>query len=235
MLELKNVRAAYGPVTALHNISISVPEKSIVTLLGANGAGKSTTLRVISWLLKPLAGEVRLEGREIGGHSPDSIVKRRVAHVPEGRQIFATLTVDENLQLGAYTRKDKPAIKADIEKVYGYFPRLAERRHQVAGTLSGGEQQMLAIGRALMTAPKLLLLDEPSLGLAPLVVRDIFQIIKHINAEDGVTILLVEQDAKIALSVANYGYVLETGRVVVAEPAATLSTNETVRKSYLGY
>lgn len=235
MLELTNVRAAYGPVTALHDISITVPEKSIVTLLGANGAGKSTTLRVISGLLRPLAGAIKLEGREIGGKAPDWVVRQRVAHVPEGRQIFATLTVDENLHLGAYTRSEKPAIKADIERVYEYFPRLKERRGQVAGTMSGGEQQMLAIGRALMARPRLLLLDEPSLGLAPLVVRDIFKIIKTINEEDGVTILLVEQDAKIALSVASYGYVLETGRVVVAEQADKLATNETVRRSYLGY
>lgn len=235
MLEVKNIRAAYGPVLALHDISISVPGRSIVTLLGANGAGKSTTLRVISGLLRPLSGSVLLDGAPIEGRAADWVVSQRVAHVPEGRQIFATLTVDENLQLGAYSRRDKESIRADLSRVYGYFPRLHERRKQVAGTLSGGEQQMLAIGRALMARPRLLLLDEPSLGLAPLVVRDIFRIVRTINEEDKVTILLVEQDARVALSVAHYGYVLETGRVVVAQPADQLRTNETIRKSYLGY
>ncbi|KAA0228827.1 ABC transporter ATP-binding protein [bacterium] len=235
MLEVKNIRAAYGPVTALHDISLSVPQGQIVTVLGANGAGKSTTLRVISGLLRPSAGTVLFEGRPIHGKPADWIVRQRICHVPEGRQIFATLTVEANLSLGAYTRRDKPGIKADLQRVFDYFPRLAERRNQVAGTLSGGEQQMLAIGRALMARPRLLLLDEPSLGLAPLVVRDIFKIIRTINEEDRVTILLIEQDAKLALSVASYGYVLETGRVVVNEPAADLARNETVRKSYLGY
>lgn len=235
MLEVKNIRAAYGPVAALHDISLSVPAGQIVTVLGANGAGKSTTLRVISGLLRPQAGSVLFEGEPIHGRPPDWIVRQRIGHVPEGRQIFATLTVESNLNLGAYTRKDKSGIRADLGRVFDYFPRLAERRNQVAGTLSGGEQQMLAIGRALMTRPRLLLLDEPSLGLAPLIVRDIFQIIRAINEEDGVTILLIEQDAKLALSVASYGYVLETGRVVVHEPAAELARNETVRKSYLGY
>jgi len=235
VLELRNVRAAYGPVVALHDISVSVPHGAIVTLLGANGAGKSTTLRVVSGLLKPAAGLVRFEDSDISGQAPDRIVRQGISHVPEGRQIFATLTVDENLRLGAYTRSERPAVRRDLDRVYGYFPRLAERSGQVAGTLSGGEQQMLAIGRALMARPRLLLLDEPSLGLAPLVVRDIFQIIRTINQEDGVTILLVEQDAKLALSVASYGYVLETGRVAVHQPANDLARNETVRRSYLGY
>jgi branched-chain amino acid transport system ATP-binding protein len=235
MLEVKNIRAAYGPVTALHDISLSVPDGAIVTLLGANGAGKSTTLRVISGLLKPISGQVLFEGKPIQGRPPEWVVNQRIGHVPEGRQIFATLSVQENLHLGAYTRSDKKGIAEDIERVFDYFPRLKERRHQVAGTLSGGEQQMLAIGRSLMARPRLLLLDEPSLGLAPLVVRDIFRIIRTVNEEDKVTILLVEQDAKLALSLASYGYVLETGRVAVAEPAAQLARNETVRKSYLGY
>lgn len=235
MLEVKGIRAAYGPVVALHDISISVPDGAIVTLLGANGAGKSTTLRTVTGLLRPLAGSVQLDGVEIGGTSPDSIVRRGVAHVPEGRQIFATLTVEENLALGAYSRSDKPGIAADTQRVFEYFPRLSERRRQVAGTLSGGEQQMLAIGRALMLRPRMLCLDEPSLGLAPLIVRDIFRIIETINKEQGVTVLLVEQDAKIALSIASYGYVLETGRIVVAETADKLVANPTVRQSYLGY
>jgi len=235
MLKLRNIRASYGPVLALHDVSVDVPDGSIVTLLGANGAGKSTTLRVISGLLQPVSGSVVFEGRQIQGQSPDWIVNQRICHVPEGRQIFATLTVEANLNLGAYTRSDKGNIKSDMGRVYDYFPRLKERRAQVAGTLSGGEQQMLAIGRALMGRPKLLLLDEPSLGLAPLIVRDIFGIIRTINEEEKVTILLVEQDASLALSVASFGYVLETGRVVVAEPSEKLATNETVRKSYLGY
>ncbi len=236
MLELRNIRAAYGPVLALHDISLEVAKGSIVTLLGANGAGKSTTLRVISGLLHPQSGSVIFEGRRIEGRPADWIVNQRICHVPEGRQIFATLTVEANLDLGAYTRTDsKSVIKSDMQRIYEYFPRLKERRGQVAGTLSGGEQQMLAIGRALMGRPKLLLLDEPSLGLAPLVVRDIFRIIRTINEEEKVTILLVEQDASLALSVASFGYVLETGRVVVAEPSEKLATNETVRKSYLGY
>ena len=235
MLEVRNVRAAYGPVVALHNISLSVAEGSIVTLLGANGAGKSTTLRVISGLLKPLTGSVTFQGKSIIGASPDSLVNLGICHVPEGRQIFTTLTVDENLQLGAYARKDRKAIAPDYEKVYDYFPRLRERRKQVAGTLSGGEQQMLAIGRSLMGRPRLLLLDEPSLGLAPLLVKDIFRIIGAINREQGVTILLVEQDARIALSIASYGYVLETGNVAIEESAAALQSNESIRRSYLGY
>ncbi len=235
MLELRNIRASYGPVTALHDVSLDVAAGTIVTLLGANGAGKSTTLRVISGLLKPLSGSVRYDGHSLAGKTPDWIVNQRLSHVPEGRQIFATLTVTENLKLGAYTRSDRKAIESDMGRVYEYFPRLAERRRQVAGTLSGGEQQMLAIGRALMARPRLLLLDEPSLGLAPLVVRDIFKIIRTINEQDHVTILLVEQDARIALSVASFGYVLETGRIVVAEPSDRLAANDTIRKSYLGY
>ncbi|MCC6382949.1 MAG: ABC transporter ATP-binding protein [Dehalococcoidia bacterium] len=235
MLEVRSVRAAYGPVVALREISIRVPERSIVTLLGANGAGKSTTLRVISGLMRPAAGAVIFDGLPIGGRPADWVVRQRIAHVPEGRQIFATLTVEENLRLGAYTRDDRAGIQDDMTRVFAYFPRLKERRRQVAGTLSGGEQQMLAMGRALMTRPRLLLLDEPSLGLAPLIVKDIFRIIQAVNEEDGVTILLVEQDARVALSVASYGYVLETGRVAVHATAAELKANETVRRSYLGY
>lgn len=235
MLEVTGIRAAYGPVVALHDISIKVPGRAIVTLLGANGAGKSTTLRTITGLLKPLSGSIRYNGQELAGKPPDWIVRQRIAHVPEGRQIFATLSVEENLALGAYSRSDTDGISADTKRVFEYFPRLFERRRQVAGTLSGGEQQMLAIGRALMLRPQLLCLDEPSLGLAPLVVRDIFHIIRTINEEDGVTILLVEQNAKIALSISSFGYVIETGRIVVAEPADRLVANEAVRRSYLGY
>jgi len=235
MLKVRDLRAAYGPILALEGISIDVPEGSIVTLLGSNGAGKTTTLKVISGLLRPLAGSIEFMGRPIHRRSPESIVSMGISHVPEGRQLFVELSVMENLRLGAYTRNDKAAIKTDIERVMGYFPILRERREQKAGSLSGGEQQQLAIARALMSRPRLLLLDEPSLGLAPLVVRGIFQIIKTINREEGVTILLVEQDATLALNAAAYGYVLETGRVVIADESARLREDENVRRSYLGY
>jgi branched-chain amino acid transport system ATP-binding protein len=235
MLEIRDLVATYGPITALRGVSLRVPEGRIVTILGANGAGKSTTLRAVAGLIRPAGGVIELNGHRIDRAAPESIVKRGIALVPEGRQLFTGLTVDQNLRMGAYTRRDRQAIKRDMEKVYEYFPRLRERASQQAATLSGGEQQMLAIGRALMTRPRLLLLDEPSLGLAPLVVRDIFKIVQAINQEEGTTVVLVEQNAALSLSVADYGYVLETGSVVIEAPGAELQENEAVRKAYLGY
>lgn len=234
MLRLEGISAGYGRIQVLHNVSLEVPAGSIVALLGANGAGKTTTLRVISGLIRPLSGAVYLDDRRVDGLPPEAIVRLGVAHVPEGRQVFAELTVGENLILGAYCRRDRRNVPADLERVFGLFPVLRERRKQLAGTLSGGEQQMLAIGRALMARPRLLLLDEPSLGLAPMVVREIFRTIRQINA-DGTTVLLVEQDANRALHVAHMAYVLQTGQVVLAGPAAELRRNEAIRKSYLGY
>jgi branched-chain amino acid transport system ATP-binding protein len=235
MLAVKSVHASYGPVAALHDISIEVPEGQIVALLGSNGAGKTSTLRVVSGLLRPSGGSVHFLGRRIDRRSPEAIVSLGISHVPEGRQLFTELTVYENLMLGAYTRRDKQQIKGDLDRVYGYFPILAQRRTQPAGSLSGGEQQQLAIARALMSRPRLLLLDEPSLGLAPLIVREIFEIIKTINREQRVTILLVEQDASLALAVAQHGYVLETGRVVISESSERLREDENIRRAYLGY
>jgi len=234
LLRLERVSAAYGRIQALRDVSLEVPAGSVVALLGANGAGKTTTLRVISGLLRPTAGAVYFDGRRIDRLPPEAIVRLGVAHVPEGRQVFADLTVGENLILGAYARRDRRNISADLERVFNLFPVLRERRKQLAGTLSGGEQQMLAIGRALMARPRLLLLDEPSLGLAPMVVREIFRTIRRINA-DGTTVLLVEQDANRALQVAHTAYVLRTGQVVLAGPAAELRRNEALRRSYLGY
>jgi branched-chain amino acid transport system ATP-binding protein len=235
MLRLNNVRAGYGPVVALHDISIEVPAGGIVTLLGANGAGKSSTLRVISGLLRPSAGSVEFLGRRIDRLPPEKIVSLGISHVPEGRQLFTDLTVMENLRLGAYVRRDRNGIEEDIEAMFRYFPILGERREQHAGSLSGGEQQMLAIARGLMSRPKLLLLDEPSLGLAPLVVAEIFRILRRINQEEGVTVLLVEQNAASALEFASYGYVLETGRIVIGNTSEALRQDEAVRRSYLGY
>ena len=234
MLRVSDVSASYGPIQALRGVSLEVSEGQIVALLGANGAGKSSTLKVISGILRPSGGSVEFLGQRIHRRSPESIVSLGISHVPEGRELFAELTVEENLRLGAYTRRDS-AIKGDIQRIFTYFPLLAEREKQPAGSLSGGEQQMLAIGRGLMARPKLLLLDEPSLGLAPTVVQEIFQIIKTINREEGLTVLLVEQNATMALRVSRYGYVLETGRIVLAADAAELRENETVRRSYLGY
>ena len=234
MLRVSDVSASYGPIQALRGVSLEVSEGQIVALLGANGAGKSSTLKVISGILRPSGGSVEFLGQPIHRRSPESIVSLGISHVPEGRELFAELTVEENLRLGAYTRRDS-AIKGDIQRIFTYFPLLAEREKQPAGSLSGGEQQMLAIGRGLMARPKLLLLDEPSLGLAPTVVQEIFQIIKTINREEGLTVLLVEQNATMALRVSQYGYVLETGRIVLAAEAAELRENETVRRSYLGY
>ena len=234
MLKLNEISASYGPIVALRGVSLEVPEGQIVALLGANGAGKSSTLRVISGLLRPSAGTVEFNGRRIDRRSPQNIVALGICHVPEGRELFSELTVEENLRLGAYVRGDG-GVKRDMERVFQYFPPIAQRRRQPANTLSGGEQQMLAIGRGLMSRPRLLLLDEPSLGLAPTLVRDIFRIIQAINAEEKVTILVVEQNVRLALPIASYGYVLETGSVAIASPAQELLQDETVRKSYLGY
>ncbi|MDT7943619.1 MAG: ABC transporter ATP-binding protein [Dehalococcoidia bacterium] len=235
MLRLNHITAAYGPIVALRDVSLEVEEGTVVTLLGANGAGKTSTLRVISGLLRPQAGTVEYQGMEIHRLSPDRIVRLGIVQVPEGRQLFTNLTVRENLELGAYLRRDRAGIRRDMERVFSYFPILAQRQHQHAGSLSGGEQQMLAIGRALMARPKLLLLDEPSLGLAPMVTREIFQIVRTINQQEGITVLLVEQNARLALDIARKGYVLETGRVVLADTAERLRENEEVRRSYLGY
>ncbi len=235
MLKLSGVSAAYGPVVALHDVSLEVGEGQIITILGANGAGKSSTLRVISGLVRPTGGSVEFLGERIDRHSPEALVSLGISHVPEGRELFADLTVLENLRLGAYVRRDNDEIKRDLDRMYERFPVLAERRQQAAGSLSGGEQQMLAVARGLMSRPRLLLLDEPSLGLAPLVMQEIFRIFQTINKEDKVTILLVEQNATLALSIAQHGYVLETGRVVFDGSAARLKEDEAVRRSYLGY
>ena len=235
MLSLRNVHAAYGSVLALRGISLEAPEGGIISVLGANGAGKSSTLRAISGLLRPSEGTIEFDGKPIDRMPPEKIVQMGISHVPEGRQIFTELTVMENLRLGAYTRRDGDAVKRDIDRIFSYFPVLGERAKQQALLLSGGEQQMLAIGRALMAKPRLLLLDEPSLGLAPILVREIFSIIKTISEEEKLTILLVEQDASLALSIADYGYVLESGTVVLEDTAEQLRGNESVRRSYLGY
>jgi branched-chain amino acid transport system ATP-binding protein len=234
MLEIKNLVVGYGAITALHGISLSVPAGKIVTLIGANGAGKTTTLKTISSLLKPKSGEIFYDGQNIAGLPPHQIVARGLSHVPEGRMIFANLTVLENLQLGAYLQKDRKIIRHELEHVFSLFPRLKEREKQIAGTLSGGEQQMLAIGRALMSKPKLLLLDEPSLGLAPLLVKTIFEKIVEINREQGLTILLVEQNANLALEISHFGYVLETGKIILQDDSAALRQNPQVKSAYLG-
>ncbi len=233
LLEVRDLHVRYGAVAALAGISISVREGEIVTLIGANGAGKSTTLRAVSGLLRPASGSILFAGEEIGGAPPHRIVARGIAHAPEGRGIFANLTVDENLALGAYARKDRAAIAADRERALELFPRLRERTAQNAGTLSGGEQQMLAIARALMARPRLLLLDEPSLGLAPQIVQTIFRILREINAA-GTTILLVEQNAHMALEIAHHGYVIEVGKIALRDSAANLAKSDEVRKAYLG-
>jgi branched-chain amino acid transport system ATP-binding protein len=233
LLELDNVKTYYGNIRALKGISIEVNEGEIVCLIGGNGAGKSTTLMTISGVLTPEEGEVIYQGRPIVSLRPDNIVQMGICQVPEGRMIFPMLSVMENLELGAYLRKDKDGIKKDLERVFGLFPILRERIKQAGGTLSGGEQQMLAIGRALMARPKLLLLDEPSLGLAPIVVDSIFDIIRQIN-EEGTTILLVEQNAQLALQFSHRGYVLETGEITLADTSEALRTNEQVKKAYLG-
>ena len=235
MLNVSDLHVSYGPVLAVRGVSLAVPKGQIVALLGANGAGKSSTLRTISGLLRPANGTIEFEGRRIDRVPAERIVQLGISQVPEGRQIFTELTVMENLRLGAYTRRDRAGVKRDLDLTFTYFPVLGERRGQTAMLLSGGEQQMLAIGRALMAKPSLLLLDEPSLGLAPMLVREIFRIVKAINEEEGLTILLVEQNANLALEIANEAYVLETGQVVLEGSAAELRGNEAVRRSYLGY
>ncbi len=233
LLELENVHSYYGNIHALKGISITVEEGEVVTLIGANGAGKSTTLKTISGLLKPRAGAIHLEGDDLTAYKAHEIVDKGVIHVPEGRRIFSQLTVRENLEMGSFLRNDAAGIKQDMERVFTLFPRLLERENQVAGTLSGGEQQMLAIGRALMARPRILLMDEPSMGLAPVLVDLIFDTIKELNNQ-GMTILLVEQNALLALDVANRGYVLETGRIVLAGSAKELRENPQVKAAYLG-
>ena len=233
MLTLEQVEVSYGAILALQSVSLEIAPGEIVTLIGANGAGKSTTLRAISGLVPTQRGRILFEGKDIASAPPDKIVQMGIGHSPEGRRVFANMTVRENLELGAYTRRDRPGIKEDFDRALTLFPRLRERISQNAGTLSGGEQQMLAIGRALMGRPKLLLLDEPSLGLAPFLVRDIFSIIKDINAH-GTTVLLVEQNAHMALGIAHRGYVLETGHIVMADEAKALLANDDVKKAYLG-
>ena len=233
MLEVKDINVYYGAIHAIKGISLAVEEGEIVTLIGANGAGKSTTLRTISGLLKPKTGEIKFLGKNIAGMPAHKIVREGISQVPEGRRIFAEMTVQENLELGAFTRTDKDEIQNDFKMVFGRFPRLEERRLQLAGTLSGGEQQMLAMGRALMSRPRLLLLDEPSMGLAPLLIREIFSIIADIN-KTGTTVLLVEQNANMALSIANRAYVLETGRITISGDAKELAASEDIRKAYLG-
>ena len=233
MLKIDNIDVFYGAIHALKGISLEVSQGEIVTLIGANGAGKSTTLRTISGLLKPKNGTIKYEGKDIAGPKAQDIVASGLSQVPEGRRIFANMTVMENLELGAYLRKDKENLAGDFKNVFAKFPRLEERKLQLAGTLSGGEQQMLAMGRALMSRPKLLLLDEPSMRLAPLLVKEIFSIIKEIN-ESGTTILLVEQNAHMALSIANRAYVLETGRITLSGSAKELAASEEIRKAYLG-
>ena len=234
LLQVKGLRASYGATRVLHGIDFAIAEKSITALLGANGAGKTTTLRAICGMVRT-EGEIRFSGEPVHNRKTEDIARLGIAHVPDGRGTFLHLTTEENLRLGAYARKDKPAVARDLERVYGYFPRLYERRRQQAGTLSGGEQQMLAVSRALMLAPKLMLLDEPSFGLAPLVVRELFGILRTINAEAGVSMLVVEQNAAMALEIADSGCVIETGRVVLSGSAAQLKGDDAVRRSYLGY
>jgi branched-chain amino acid transport system ATP-binding protein len=233
LLKINQVETYYGSIRALRGVSFEVPEGSIITLLGANGAGKTTTLKTISGLTPAARGSIEFRGQRIERMWPEKIVRLGISHVPEGREIFKDLTVLENLKMGAYVCKNKRDIEASMEQVYTYYPILYQRRHQLGGTLSGGEQQMLAIGRALMARPRLLLLDEPSLGLAPKLVEEIFRIIKSIS-EEGITVLLVEQNANKALRIAHYGYVLETGSIVLADEAKKLLQNEHVRRSYLG-
>jgi branched-chain amino acid transport system ATP-binding protein len=234
ILELLNVESNYGPVQALRGVSLAVPEGQIVAVLGANGAGKTTTLKTISGIIAPRKGQVKFRGRDLQGLSPDKIVRAGVVHVPEGREVFPLLNIEDNLRMGAYTRGDADGVARDLEAVFGYFPILRERSKQEAGQLSGGQQQMLAIARALLARPSVILMDEPSLGLSPKLTKDIFDIVLRINREQGVTILLVEQNAHMALKIADYGFVLETGRIVMEDTGSRLSEKEDIREFYLG-
>jgi branched-chain amino acid transport system ATP-binding protein len=234
LLEAEALEAQYGWTKVLHGVRFSVQEGGITTILGANGAGKTTTLRAVCGMVRT-SGQIRFDGRRIDGKATEDIVRLGIAHAPEGRGTFVNLTVEENLRLGAYSRRDPARLPDALQRVYGYFPILAERRQQIAGTLSGGEQQMLAVARALMSRPRLLLLDEPSLGLAPLVVRGIFEIVRAINRQEGVSVLLVEQNASLALDLADHAYLLETGRVVIGGSAGEIKRDESIRRSYLGY
>ena len=234
LLQVSKLHAAYGPTRVLHGIDFSIEEGSITALLGANGAGKTTTLRALCGMVRT-SGEMRFGGERIDGRATEDIVRLGIAHVPDGRGTFVNLTTEENLRLGAYTRKDRAAIDADLERVYGYFPRLKERRSQQAGTLSGGEQQMLAVSRALMLRPKLMLLDEPSFGLAPLIVKELFGILRSVNEKERVSMLVVEQNAAMALDLADHAYLIETGRIVLSGTADEIKSDDAVRRSYLGY
>ena len=234
VLSIRNIESFYGPIMAIRGVSLEVREGQIVTVLGANGAGKTTLMKTISGVMDPEKGQIVYQGENIAGANPDKVVRAGVVHVPEGREVFPLLTVEENLKMGAFTRSDTDGIRRDQDMVFSYFPILAERRNQAAGTLSGGQQQMLAIGRGLMAKPKLMLLDEPSLGLSPLLVKEIFQIIRRLNREQGVTMMLVEQNAKVALEVADYGYVMELGRIVMADTAERLLQSKDVQEFYLG-
>jgi branched-chain amino acid transport system ATP-binding protein len=234
ILELLNIESSYGPVQALRGVSLAVPEGRIVTVLGANGAGKSTILKTISGIIDPRKGQVKLQGAQIQGRSPDWIVRNGIVHVPEGREVFPLLSVVDNLRMGAYTRHDRDGVARDLEAVFGYFPILHARAKQEAGQLSGGQQQMLAIARALLASPRVILMDEPSLGLSPRLTREIFDIVVRINRERGTTILLVEQNAHMALKIADYGYVLEVGRIVMEDTCARLAQKDDIREFYLG-
>ena len=234
LLEARELHASYGQTRVLHGIDFSMEEGTITTLLGANGAGKTTTLRALCGMVRT-QGEMRFAGQRIDGRATEDIVRLGIAHVPDGRGTFVNLTTEENLRLGAYTRKDRDAVSADLERVYGYFPRLKERRAQQAGTLSGGEQQMLAVSRALMLRPKLMLLDEPSFGLAPLIVRELFGILRTVNEKERVSMLVVEQNAAMALDLADHAYLIETGRIVLSGTAQEIKSDDAVRRSYLGY
>jgi len=235
ILDVRNLETFYGPVMALRGVSIEVPEGQIVTILGANGAGKTTLMKTISGALAPSKGSIQFRGERIDGKEPDVLVRKSLSHVPEGREVFPFLSIAENLAMGAYTRKDRGEVARDVEMVYEYFPVLKERRSQTAGTLSGGQQQMLSIGRGLMSRPSLMLLDEPSLGLSPLLVQEIFTIVRRLNKEQGVTILLVEQNAQVALQTADFAYVLEIGRIMMAGSAEKLLNSEDIREFYLGH